>query len=279
MNFIVSIIKQYKYQLLFIYFYILLSQLILLAEPYVLGKCIDGLLKREFFWLYIFLAMFIISNVFMYKRMVFDTKIYTKIYNDIVFRYFQNDKTSSISTKNARTDMAHEIITFLESYVHYYIMSILTLFGSLFFIFIEHIPTGFVVLSCTFPIIFIVFCLYKKIDQATKVGNSHYEQKMDCLKNGLLADVKSFYNRRAKVIIAGSTIQAKNWFALNTTKSIFLILALIVFTSREINLTQGQAIAMYTYINNFLISLLTIPIGMENFSRMKDIIKRIKFII
>ena len=62
---------------------------------------------------------------------------------------------------------------------------------------------------------------------------------------------------------------------MNVIKATFLIICLIVFTHSKVNLTQGQAIAMYSYINQFLMSLMSIPIAVEIYSRVKDIIKRI----
>ena len=52
---VVSVIEKYKKSLLLIYFYIFVAQIIFLVEPYVLGKSIDGLLKKEYHWIGIFL--------------------------------------------------------------------------------------------------------------------------------------------------------------------------------------------------------------------------------
>jgi uncharacterized membrane protein len=87
--------------------------------------------------------------------------------------------------------------------------------------------------------------------------------------------VKSFFKRRARVLIAQSTLQGKNWASLNIVKTVFLILALVVFTNSNFNLSQGQAISMYAYINQFLVSLMSIPVGMETFTRIKDVLSRI----
>jgi hypothetical protein len=88
--------------------------------------------------------------------------------------------------------------------------------------------------------------------------------------------IKTFYERRKRVLVHSSTIQGRNWASINTTKSIFLVIALVVFTDKNIGLTQGQAISMYSYINQFLISLVSIPVGMEIYSRIKDVLNRIK---
>lgn len=250
--------------------------MLFLVEPYVLGKMIDGLLIREYKWLVLFFVVAILENIFFYKRMVFDTKVYTSIYNKVIFKYLKSDCNANSSTKIARTELAGNIINFLENDVQYFIMSIMSLVGTLFFVFLQDIATGFIVATCVIPIAFIVKILYKKIAQATKVGFNHYEQKVQILTEDNDIKVDTFFKRRRRVLIFGSTLQGKNWFSLNTTKTFFLVLALLVFTSNNINLTQGQAVSMYSYINNFLISLLSIPIGVEVLVRIKDIINRIK---
>jgi hypothetical protein len=247
-----------------------------LIEPYVLGKMIDGLLIQQYQWLFVFCAICIIGNVFMYKRMVFDTKIFSEIYNTIILRYLKKDIKTETSAKIARTDLAHNVINFLESDVHYYIYAVLSIIGSLFFIFLGDIVTGLVVAICVIPIVYTVKCLYKKIEQSTRVGNNQYEQKVDILTNGTELEVDTFFKRRKKLLISSSTLQGKNWFALNSIKTLFLILAILMFTKGNSTLTQGQTVAMYSYINQFLISLMSIPIAVETFTRIKDVINRIK---
>jgi uncharacterized membrane protein len=87
--------------------------------------------------------------------------------------------------------------------------------------------------------------------------------------------VSTFFKRRKKVIVAQSTTQGRNWASLNIVKSIFLVLAIFVFTNRNVGLTHGEAVSIYAYINNVLISLMSLPIGAETYSRITDIIKRL----
>lgn len=208
--------------------------------------------------------------------MVFDTKIYTSIYNDIVFNYLDSSENGDVSTRLGRTDLAHNIVDFLEHHIHYYIMSILTIIGTLFFIFMSHVVTGFIVLLCAPFICFIVWKFYGKIAQSTKISHNQHEKKMDVLNTNDRGLIDTFFKRRRRIWISASTLQGKNWTSLNMVKTIFLVLALIIFTHDNVKLTQGEAIAMYSYINQFLVSLLSIPVGMEMFTRMTDIIKRLK---
>ena len=87
--------------------------------------------------------------------------------------------------------------------------------------------------------------------------------------------IETFFKRRRRILIQSSTIQGKHWSSLNLVKSIFLIISLVVFVSSQDTITTGQVVSIYTYINRFLGSLMSIPIGIESWTRMKDITNRI----
>ena len=275
MKYILSIFKEHKYQLLLIYFYLFVAQSLILLEPYVLGKMIDGLLNKQYMWMFTFLGIVLIENILIFRRMVYDTKIYTKIYNNIVLKYLKREKHSNHSSRIARTELSNNIINFLESDVHFYIYAILTVIGSLAFIFMNSVITGLIVIASIAPICTIVYFLYKKIAQSTRITHDHYEQKIEILSDNDDVKVETFFKRRRKILIYGSTLQGKNWTALNSIKSIFLVIALVVFTHNS-KISQGETVSMYAYINQFLISLMSIPISIETFARMKDVIGRIK---
>jgi ABC-type multidrug transport system fused ATPase/permease subunit len=274
-TYVLKIVSDYRRQLLLIYFYAFVVELFSLFEPYVLGKMIDGLISREYIWLLCFVFIVALQNVFIYRRMIYDTKVYTKIYNEIVLRYLKKNRDLPASVRIARTDMSRDIIDFLENEVHYYIYSVLSVIGTLCFIFAHDVMTGFVVISCVFPIFSIAYFLYGKINQCTHVGNDHYEKKSHVLTQNDDKGVESFFARRRKILIYGSTLQGKNWVSLSVTRSAFLIFALVVCTSNS-DITQGQAVSLYAYISQFLSSLTSVPMGFGSFSRIKDVIMRIK---
>jgi len=273
MNKIFEIFKEHKKQLCWIYLFMLLTELANLSTPFLLGKSIDGLIGGSWFWV-IFLGMsYFLSNFFNYKRMVYDTKVYTKIYNSIVFRFLKK-KDHDTSTKIARTDMAHEIVHVLEGYVHYYIATIVTILGSIGFIYSENWQVGLLVTTAFALILGAVSILYKKIKQVIKVRNNHFEKKSDAIQEGFISSV-SFFNRRRKLEIYESTLQGKNWFLIGFIKNLFLLLSVILLVKTTDNITIGSVVTVYSYVNNFLISLLSVPVAVEMYSRLSDILKRI----
>jgi hypothetical protein len=270
---IIAIFKQYKRQLSWIYAFMLLTELFILSTPFLLGKSIDGLISGNWSWIILLGIAYFLSNFFNYKRMVYDTKVYTSIYNNIALDFLRKNDADT-STKIARTDMAHEIVQVLEGYVHYYIATIVTILGSLSFIYSENWQVGMLVSTATIFIVSAVFILYKKIRQGINVRNNHYETKLRSIENGYESS-KSFFHRRRKIEICESTIQGKNWFLINGIKYIFLLLSIILLVTTTKNITIGSVITVYSYVNNFLISLLSAPIAIEMFLRISDVSKRL----
>jgi ABC-type bacteriocin/lantibiotic exporter with double-glycine peptidase domain len=275
MKHITAILGKHRWKIAIIYVYIIIGQVLFLLEPYFLGKAIDGLLVKDYTYLFALFGAHVGENIFMYKRMVYDIRVYTRIYNEIVADYLERDKSDDTSAKVARTEMLHVVIDFIEHHLHFYVSSILTIIGSLYFVFIQHAPTGWIMICCLPLIAIIVKVFYGKISQAMRVGNSHYEQKFGIMDSKDDIKIGTFYERRRRVIIAQSTVLAKHWFSLNVTKTVFLVIAIALFTSNSVGLSHGTAISIYTYINNFLISLMSLPIFIEVFTRIKDVIKRI----
>ena len=273
MNKIYQIFKEYKYKLSLIYLFMFITELSIISQPFLLGKSIDGLIDGTWFWVVLLFLSYSISNLFNYKRMIYDTKVYTQIYNDIVLRFLKTTNEDN-SKKVARTDMAHDIVGVLEGYVHYYIATIITIFGSIGFIYFSNWKVGLLVTLALIVIIFAVLVFYKKIRQSINVRNNHYENKVTSIQNGYTSSV-SFFNRRRKLEIFESTLQGKNWFLVGMIKSIFLVFSIILLIITSSNITAGSVITIYSYVNNFLISLMSIPVAFETYSRLSNIIKRI----
>jgi hypothetical protein len=251
----------------------LLTEISIIIQPYLLGKSIDGLIDGTWLWVVLLFISYSVSNVFNYKRMVYDTKVYTKIYNDIVLKFLKKTNDDN-SKKVARTDMAYEIVGVLEGYVHYYIATIITIFGSIGFIYLSNWLVGLLVTLAFFFMLISVLLFYKKIRQSINVRNNHFENKLTSIQNGYSSSV-SFFNRRRKIVIIESNLQGKNWFSVGMIKSVFLILSIIILITTSVNVTTGDIITIYSYVSNFLISLMSIPVGFEMYSRLSDIIKRI----
>jgi len=270
---ILDIFRQFKIKLMWIYLFMLIAELSTLSTPFLLGKSIDGLISGTWIWLLFLGASYFFSSFFNYKRMFYDTKVYSKIYVSIVLKFLKKDNVNT-STKIARTDMAHEIVNVLEGYVHYYIATIVTIIGSIAFVYYENWKVGLLISLAFLIIILAGFVFYKKIKQVILIRNNHYEKKSQAILSGYVQS-ESFFNRRRKLEILESTIQGKNWFLIVSIKNLFLFLSIILLVLTTKDITIGSVITVYSYVNNFLISLLSVPVAVEMYTRISDILKRL----
>ena len=270
---IYHIFKEYKYKLTVIYIFMLLTELSILSQPFLLGKSIDGLINDSYFWLLLLGTSYLISSFFNYKRMVYDTKVYTKIYNGIVLKFLKKTDVD-ISSKVARTDMASQVVDVLTGYVHYYIATLVIVIGSIGFIYLENYSVGLVVTAGFILTIISVRLLYKKIRQSIRVNHNHLENKLKHLQAGY-DESTIFFNRKRKLDIFDSTLQGKNWLFIDLIKNTFLIISIVLLVITSESLTIGGVITTYSYVNQFLISLSSIPVGIEMYSRISDILKRL----
>jgi len=274
MKYIIGIFWKYRWSLTLIYFLIVVCELLYLFLWQILGLAIDGLLVGDYFYLVILLLVNFFGNLLHYRRMIYDTRVYMRINNDIVYSYLGGCKLD-VSAKSARTEMASNVVNFFENDVTYYIGSFIHIFGSLYFIFYLKYEVGLIVICSIVFIGFIVYKFYSKIGQITLLIHNHMEGKVKVLEFGGDMGIRNFYERRKFLLEKNSEIQAKHWFSLNMVRLLFLLGCIVVFTNGNYGLTQGQTISMYMYINQFLISLMVIPIAVETFMRIKDVIKRL----
>lgn len=274
-NLLKKLYKKYKFQLITIYIFMGLVEVLVLLQPFFLGKTIDGIINKNYSPLLVLIGIYVGYIVFLYKRMVYDTKVYTKIYNDIVINFISKSNEDS-STKIARVDLASQVINLLENYAHYYLATIITMVGSVSFVFSQNKTVGFIMVFCYIPVYFIVKIFYKKISQSTSVMNNHSENRVNTISNSDINGIKNFFYRNRKLIIFSSTLSGKNWFWINILKYSFIIISILVYINSTTTKTSGEIIYVYSYINNFIMTLSSIPIGAEMYSRMSDVLKRLK---
>ena len=272
-----EVLLRHKWSLAKIYAYVFLERALLLLEPLLLGKSIDGLLaKDDFSYLGLLLLTFLAESTFLYKRMVLDTKVYMQVYNEIIFDYLQRNKEAPASMRVARTEMAHSIVDFVENDLLYLITSVISTLGTLLFIYSGSFFAGVVVTLGAIPTVFFTKLFMPKVDQINRISHDHYEGKVEAVSSGDDNRIKQFFLRRKRILVLYSTVNGKQWAGVSAAKSVFLLLAVAVYTQSDSGLTQGEAVTMYSYTNQFFSALFAIPVAGGVLTRMRDTLRRLK---
>ena len=124
--------RPYKYKLSFTIIMVVLESVGWILFPFVIGVAINDYLEGSNRGLVLFGLLGIATLVLMTVRRLYDTRLYSKIYEQIGLA--STEQNTQLSTKTARLNMLREIVEFFEHSMPELINSFAVLFGSLFFL-------------------------------------------------------------------------------------------------------------------------------------------------
>ena len=124
--------KPYKYKLSFTFLLIILESIGWILFPFVIGVAINDYLEGRYRGLILFGLLGSVTLVLMTVRRLYDTRLYSKIYEHIGLA--STKQNTQLSAKTARLNMLREIVEFFEHSMPELINSFAVLFGSLFFL-------------------------------------------------------------------------------------------------------------------------------------------------
>jgi len=219
-------------------------------NPYVIGLCIDGLLRRHYFWFYILILLQLLLIVVRTINKVLDNRVYEQIIEDESNSYY---KRSIIANKNeseisSRLDLVDQIPGFFDNDLVQILDMVSSIFFSLFFLYISAAILLLVVAGLTSILVFILtHSLHKKIAQNNKRLQDIDEKKEKII---ITRDVVKFglFSRQKRILrIENSDIDAKAYFITDILQAILLIFA-VIYTLRIGSYTSGEVFTIITYI-------------------------------
>ena len=264
---IFRVYKKAPIKITMIWFLDLVEALILISNPYIIGNCIDGLLKKDLFW---FIVLVVIDTTFWLSRSVnkfLDTRIYSEIVGYESYDYYTkmiktNEDTSLI---DARLDMVDDIPNFLEIDFFQILNVIGGIIVSMIFLYLN--STLLVFSFALVSIVLIPFATYKLQKEIVSNNEKYKNLEEERMKNISSRDKKIYgeYIKKALNIgILNSDLDTKIFFVTNFLQMILLFFSILSIT--QINrFTSGLLFLTVTYIgmlngyvsdiNEYLISL------------------------
>ena len=276
MRFILHIFKQHIWRVLLVYGICNIAYIFWFAEPYVLGKMIDGIIAGEYWWTYAFIGINILFIAFGYIRRVIDTKIFSKMYNNFILDYIRRNICSlETSTVVARVDMSRTFTDFLENVIPSYFATIYALVGSIIAIYLISHGSAYVMLTICVPASFIVWWFYHKSSKMQRVNNSNSENNVAVIERRHLPEIEKYYGRKRKILIMSSTLDATSSMSFESMSLVFVIATMIYYISTA-GCTAGMALTFYGYINRFTGSLGSVNYVIFTIAQIRDVTNRLK---
>jgi ABC-type multidrug transport system fused ATPase/permease subunit len=275
MRLILEIFKRAKFRILLVYLFCIVANTLWILEPYVLGKMIDGLMAKTYFWSIIFIIINLIFIGFGYFRRVLDTKVFSRLYNEVILQYInRNIDCTDTSKIVARTEMSRVITSFLEEAIPTYISVVYATLGSLIAIFLVSPISSIILLISLIPTYFLSKYFYEKNTKMTHINNSNNELHVEKIQTKNRNIIKNFFERRRKLLIMDSTLTAKNYMAFDFLGLLITFITLVFYISSA-SATAGDAVSFYGYLNKFIYGFGIISYCISSITQIQDVSKRI----
>lgn len=247
---IFRVYKKAPIKITFIWLLDVLESLIIISDPYIIGNCIDGLLKKDFFWLVILIIINIVFWLSQTANNFFDTRIYSHIIENESYCYYskmiQTDADSSLIS--ARLDLIDEIPNFLE--IHFF--EILNIIGgiaaSLLFLYFNSTLFVFSFSIISVALIPAVTYRYQKgIVENNKQHKNLEEERMNQIAGRDKLAYKRYIQNLLKISISNSDLDTKIFFVANFLQMMLLFFSILSITNIS-NFTSGLLFSTVTYI-------------------------------
>ena len=247
---IFRVYKKAPFKITFIWILDILESFIIISDPYVIGKCIDGLSKKNFFWFAVLIAINVIFWLSRTANKFGDTRIYSHIVEDESCNYYARmiKADADCSLISARLDLVDDIPNFLE--IDFF--DILNMVGgiavSLFFLYCN--STLLVFSLAAVSIIFIPAATYR-FQKETVKNNRKYkdldEERMKVIESRNKEVYGKYIRNILGIGISNSDLDTKIFFVAYFLQMILLFSSIISITHTG-NFTSGLLFSTVTYV-------------------------------
>jgi ABC-type multidrug transport system fused ATPase/permease subunit len=249
--------------------------------PAASGLLIDGFIAKKMDGLWFFIAAYVFWYGTAMIRRVYDTKVFTKIYNDVSIKTIVHHQEENIDsgTINARIELLKQMVNFFEVDMPFLMNNLIQMFGAFVLLYFYDPKVMVVCLVVILPSFAINYFFGKKMLSVATEVNDKYEQQLEMIQSKANeSSLVSYFNIVRKLNIRKSNLEAWNFGILEIFVLLMIIASLYMICQNPL-LKHGDIVAIYGYITRFAYSFDFIPHLTAKLSVVKDIENRLKEVV
>ncbi|MFL1705771.1 ABC transporter six-transmembrane domain-containing protein [Campylobacter sp. MOP7] len=269
-------IAKQNFKKLFLAFSLVLAENgLFLIYPLLAGIAINAIIEGKVLLALTYSLMVLIGWCIGAARRRVDTQVFTKIYADLAVKVIMSEKKESKndSVIIARANLSREFVDFFEQHFPMLFTSAVSIFGSVVMLFFIEFYVGL----ATF-IVIVIFALLlpryiSKNDKLYLRLNNQIEKEVSRIKEARENKLKRHYKLLSHLRVRISNREAMSFLIIGISAAVLFSLAIITLANDKA--TAGHIYSVITYLWTFAISLDDAPNLIEQFSKLKDIGKRV----
>ncbi|MFM2393039.1 MAG: hypothetical protein RLZZ546_1021 [Bacteroidota bacterium] len=249
-----------------------------LSIPATSGMMVNSFINKEGNGFYYFLLSYIGWHFIATVRRIYDTKVYTSIYNQISLQTILSHKEKSIDPGkiNARIELLKQMVYFFENDLPFLLNSLVQMIGAALMLFVFDKKVMFVCFIVLIPSFIINYFFGKRMKAITVKVNNEYEKQYDKILEEDEIGLKKYFSNVRLLNINKSNQEAYNFVFLEAFVLIMIVSSLYLICQNP-NLDYGKTLAIYGYITKFAYSFDFIPHITAKLALVKDIDERLAF--
>lgn len=271
-----KIAQENQSKLIYTFFLIALENIVFLIYPIFAGISVNAILAGELWKALSYAVVVLVAWGIGATRRVVDTKTFARIYAEMAVPIILNQRQlgEDNSTIVARVRLSREFVNFFEEHLPMFITSLISMIGAVVMLIFIEFWVG--IASLVIMLIFMVFLpnFVKKTDDLYFQLNNQLEKEVDYISEDQEQGLKTHYGIMARLRISISNREALGYLWVGILAS-FLFAFVITMLTIDANKDAGHISAVMTYLWMFAISLDDSPRLIEQFSKLKDIGKRV----
>lgn len=253
-----------------------LENILALTYPLFAGFAVNAVIQGQVWIALAYAALVLLMWSVGAARRSVDTRVFVSIYSDIVVPIVVAQRTQGMSTSaiTARVALSREFVDFFETHLPILITSTISIFGAALMLLFLEIWVGMAAIAILVVFIWILPTFSEANDKLYLKLNNRLEKEVEVIENGELINLKKHYSLVAKLRILISNREAFGYFCVGVAAALLFSLALALLSQKGYG-SAGHVYSVVTYLWMFAMSLDDGPRLLEQFSKLKDIGKRV----
>lgn len=242
--------------------------------PLFIGFAIDGLLEQNFRAFYTLAAVLTGLIGISVARRIYDTRVYGTIRVKLGCELAGRSTRIPVSSQTARLDMGRELVDFLEQEAPEIMNAAVQLVVALIVLFLFDAVLSVAALAGAIVMIGIYAVFHRRFFRLNADHNQQTEQQVRILEMKSPGEILSHLSRLRRIEIRLSDTEAYVYGAIFFVLIGFLLFNLW-FAAAYLTATVGTIFSIISYSWAFVESALILPVTLQAWSRLSEIMQRI----
>ncbi len=270
-------LRPFRWRILFTYALAVVEDLLELSYPWATGLAINGLLAADYRMIAPVMTAWVLHTAIGCGRQMYDTRLYTRVYNAIVIDTVLGQRRSGIEPSKvaARSAMSREFVTFFEKDMPVVLNTLVSIAGSAGILFYYDLVIGAVAALLFIPVAILNRSYMRRSLRLNEGLNNQLEQEVQVIDAAEKGAVSRHFGEVRAWRVKLSDADALNWTAIEGLSILVFLLVLLRVTYMP-GADVGTIFAIFVYVWRLMEKLDLVPQIVQQLMRLKDIRRRIE---